>query len=103
MLKASGFDWDSGNAFKSEEKHGISKEAVESFFHSQVWVSPDPKHSQKEARFLAIGSGPERRPMFVVFTFRHRDGVRLIRPISARFMHLKEILRYEKKFTKNEK
>jgi hypothetical protein len=37
------------------------------------------------------------RPMFIVFTFRHRDGKRLIQPLSARSMHKKEIEGYEAK------
>jgi uncharacterized DUF497 family protein len=41
--------------------------------------------------------------MIVVFTFRCREGLRLIRPISARYMHKKEIEKYEKEFAKTEK
>jgi hypothetical protein len=36
------------------------------------------------------------RPLFVAFTLRTRDNRQLIRPISARFMHAKEIAAYEK-------
>jgi uncharacterized protein len=36
--------------------------------------------------------------MFVAFTFRERDGATFIRPISARYMHKKEIEAYEKHF-----
>lgn len=35
--------------------------------------------------------------MFVVFTFRQQEGRRLIRPLSARYMHKKEIEGYEAK------
>ena len=31
-VKVDGFDWDSGNSFKNEAKHGISRETVEAFF-----------------------------------------------------------------------
>jgi hypothetical protein len=35
------------------------------------------------------------RPLFVVFTIRVRGRQRFIRPISARYMHAKEIESYE--------
>ena len=34
--------------------------------------------------------------MFTVFTLRHKGNAMLIRPISARYMHKKEIAAYEK-------
>jgi uncharacterized DUF497 family protein len=35
--------------------------------------------------------------MFVAFTIRIRDGKQFVRPISARYMHAKEIEGYEEK------
>ena len=35
--------------------------------------------------------------MFVAFTIRERGGRRLVRPVSARYMHRKEIEGYEEK------
>ena len=98
-----GFDWDAGNLLKSEAKHGLSREAIETFFRKSVWITPDPKHSTVESRFFAIGRGPRGRPMIVAFTFRVRAGLRLIRPVSARYMHAKEAEKYEEAFAKNEK
>ena len=43
----------------------------------------------------AVGVLANGRHVFVVFTIREREGARLIRAISARFMHEKEIRRYE--------
>jgi uncharacterized DUF497 family protein len=54
------------------------------------------KHSLAEQRFIAIGRAREGRPMFIAFTLRERDGVTMIGPVSARFMHKDEVLRYEK-------
>ncbi len=102
-MKVDGFDWDSGNTFKNEAKHGISREPVEEFFGRKIWVAPDLKHSSSEDRFLPIGRGPGDRPMIVAFTFRALKGLKLIRPISARFMHAKEAVKYEQAFTKVEK
>jgi hypothetical protein len=46
--------------------------------------------------FKAIGETAAGRRVFLVFTLRDKDGKRLIRPISARYMHGKEVEHYEK-------
>jgi hypothetical protein len=102
-MQVAGFDWDHGNLFKNESKHGLSREVIETFFYGKIWVAPDLKHSSSEDRFLAIGTANNGRPVVVAFTFREKDGAKLIRPISARYMHLKEMKRYEQAFTEDEK
>ena len=89
-----GFDWDQGNRGKCR-KHGVPLAEIETLLSGAPRVAPDPAHSAAETRFIAIGSNDAGRPMFVAFTIRLRDGKRLIRPISARYMHVKEALRYE--------
>jgi hypothetical protein len=49
-----------------------------------------------ESRLIAIGRTPEGRFAFVAFTLRMRAEQQLVRPISARYMHEKEVARYEK-------
>jgi uncharacterized DUF497 family protein len=49
-----------------------------------------------EPRQRAIGQTQAGRYVFVVFMFRESDQKTLLRPISARFMHQKEIDHYEK-------
>ena len=88
-----GFDWDDGNRAKWR-KHGLSLDEVEAVFHHPHGLAPDIAHSGPEMRFLAIGDGGGSRPTLVAFTLRERDGARLIRPISARHMHRKEIEHY---------
>lgn len=44
---------------------------------------------------MAVGRDSRGRAVFVVFTIRIRDGRRLIRPLSARYMHQAEIEGYE--------
>ena len=66
-------------------------------------MAPDPRHSGTEDRFFAIGRGPGEKPMIVAFTFRAARGLKLLRPISARFMHAKEIAKYDQAFAKDEK
>ena len=94
-MEFTGFDWDDGNRRKCR-KHGVSLKTIESLFAGAVAVLPDIAHSEKEQRFRAIGWTKARRPVFVVFTLRERDGETLLRPISARYMHAKEIKAYEK-------
>ena len=94
-MQVAGFDWDEGNRSKCQ-KHGVSPAEIEGIFHRPIAVVPDPLHSKSEERFMAIGKGDEGRGIFVVFTLRTRRGKRLIRPISARYMHKKEMDHYEK-------
>ena len=94
-MRVAGFDWDEGNQSKCL-KHGVSVAAIESLFHGTIAVVPDPEHSKSEERFKAIGKTDRGRGIFVVFTFRIRRGKTFIRPISARYMHRKEMDQYEK-------
>ena len=74
------------------------------FFQEKPWIGPDLKHSDLEQRFLALGKDAAGKHMIVAFTFRvvTETGRRLIRPISARYMHQKEVLKYEQAFAKDE-
>jgi uncharacterized protein len=89
-----GLRWDEGNLEKCQ-KHGVSIDDIEALLSSDPPVAPDPEHSAQEDRFIAIGRNAEGRPDFVAFTFGMKDGQRLIPPVSARYMHKKEIERYE--------
>jgi uncharacterized DUF497 family protein len=95
-MKFDGFDWDAGNAAKCQE-HGVSITEIESVFLGEPRVGPDAAHSQVEQRFRAIGRTKEGRRLFTVFAVRRRGGDILVRPISARYMHRKEIDAYEQK------
>jgi uncharacterized DUF497 family protein len=84
-----GFGWDGGNRFKSEGKHGVGwAEAEQIFFDDPLLIVADPKHSESESRFHALGKTVVGRLLHVTFTLR--DGGRRIRIISARDMHRKE-------------
>lgn len=88
-----GFQWDSHNWQKCG-KHGVKKHAIEALFQSIFAVYPDP--NRIETRFRAIGKTQNGRTIFVVFRLIEAHDKILIRPISARFMHKKELLHYEK-------
>jgi uncharacterized DUF497 family protein len=92
--KIAGFDWDSGNSRKSADKHDVSQsEAEQLFFNAPLLLFADAKHSQKEARYHALGKTDTARQLHVTFTLR--NGGTLIRVISARDMHRKERTIYE--------
>ena len=88
------FAWDVANTRKCQ-KHGVSTLEIEFLFMHEPAIYPDPKHSGNEIRYFAVGINNAGRTMFVVFTYRQRDGTRTIRPISARYMHKKEIDYYK--------
>ena len=89
------FEWDHGNSAKCQ-KHGLTLAAIESCFARPILVLPDADHSQYEERLCAIGRDQNGRHVFIVFTVRRRGRQSVIRPISARYMHSKEIANYEK-------
>jgi uncharacterized protein len=89
-----GFSWDAGNREKCQ-KHGVTLEEIETAFRGPMRVFPDPAHSAAETRYLGIGKTAAGRHVLVAFTYRVLEDQRLIRPISARFMHAKEITHYE--------
>lgn len=98
-----GFDWDDANAKKCT-KHGVPLAEIEMLFMHPLSVYPDLKHSSVETRFLAIGCTEGGRHIFLAFTLREKNSCMYVRPISARYMHAKEVThykRYEKKYEKD--
>ncbi len=98
-LQVRGFDWDDGNRSKCQ-KHGVSMAEIEALFLHGPLVAPDPKHSGDEDRLIAVGRTGTGRPLFVAFTMRAKDSRHLIRPVTARYMHAREIAAYEKQLMK---
>ena len=90
-----GLEWDRANRAECLQ-HGVSAEEIESLFLGPVPILPDEAHSRTETRFKGIGRAAAGRHIFLVFTIREKKGKRYIRPISARYMHSKEVQHYEK-------
>lgn len=88
-----GFEWDSANALKSEQKHGVrTDEAEEVFLNQPLLVLEDPAHSSiRERRWRALGQTGAGRLLQIVFTVRNDR----LRVISGRPMSRKERLVYE--------
>jgi uncharacterized DUF497 family protein len=95
-----GFDRDDGNRAKCQ-KHGVSIAEIEALFMNAPRIAPDPKHSDDEDRMIAVGRTSAGRPVFVAFTIRTKNR-RLIRPVTARYMHAKEVAAYEKESAKTQ-
>ena len=93
LTKVIGFEWDEGNSRKNEQ-HGVSMaQAEQVFFNSPLLFLPDPRHSEPELRFHALGKTNEGRRLHITFTLRGAG--QFIRAISARDMHRKERVIYE--------
>jgi uncharacterized DUF497 family protein len=94
LTQISAFDWDEGNSRKSSQKHNvIQSEAEQLFFNQPLLLLEDIAHSQKEARYHALGRTDDGRQLHVTFTLRAKGT--LIRVISARDMNRKERNIYE--------
>ena len=94
-----GFEWDAGYRDKCR-KHGLSLRTIEAVFREPVALFRDPAHSRDEERLKAIGRTSGGRSVLIVFTLREREGQIFIRPISARYMHAKEVANYEEEAAK---
>lgn len=87
------FEWDSGNSMKSEKKHGITTERIESCFFDikilPLGVQTEPKTT--EERYGVIAKDVEGKVLFICFTIRQKK----IRPISARLANKRKRAIYE--------
>jgi uncharacterized DUF497 family protein len=77
------------------QNHGVSIGEIEALLSGDPRVAPDLRHSAEGDRLIAVGRTAAGRPLFVAFMFRTKDGERFARAVSARYMHGKEIERYE--------
>lgn len=94
-LEFQGFDWDVGNQEKCK-KHGVRIHEIEEALRGDAMlILPDAKHSDEEDRFIATGRAENGRYLFVALTFRTVDEKNCVRPFSARYMHEREIKKYE--------
>jgi uncharacterized protein len=90
-----GFDWDHGNWTKRQQ-HGVSIEEIETALTSgALLILPAIRHADEEDRLIGTGTGVSGRHLFMVFTLRQREGRTLLRPVSARYMHKREVAIYD--------
>jgi len=94
LANITGFDWDAGSERKNE-KHGVSMAETEQvFFNEPLLLLDDVGHSQQEPRLHALGVTNEGRSLHITLTLR-KSG-QWIRVISARDMHRKERVIYDR-------
>jgi uncharacterized DUF497 family protein len=74
----------------------VSVADIEMLFSRPLLIVPDTRHSKTETRIRALGKTSSGRMIFLVFPVRRKAGLRLLRPISARYVHAKEVASYEK-------
>ncbi|MBI4252968.1 BrnT family toxin [Candidatus Uhrbacteria bacterium] len=89
------FEWDEWNIQKNQEKHRVTVVECEQIFSDpQKRIFNNRSHStNKEERFILIGSTARTRALYVAFTIRNKR----IRVISARDLNRKERYLYEEK------
>lgn len=90
-----GFNWDDGNWPKCG-KHGVSRAEIEAAFLNGPVIYAHPDHSEMEQRLRAIGANDGGRRIYISFTLRKQGAACFIRPVSARYMHQKEIDHYDR-------
>jgi uncharacterized protein len=95
--RVAGFEWDEGNWPKCG-KHGVSRAEIEGVIAAARFVVDDP--SAREKRYRTARRATTGRYGFAVFTYRERGGSMYVRPISARYMHRKEIESYEEEMAR---
>ena len=89
------FEWDAGKAATNVHKHGVSfEEAATVFADPDALDGPDPKHSDREARFLRVGRSLTGRVLIVAYTIRGSSDDEKIRIISGRRASRKESAAY---------
>jgi uncharacterized DUF497 family protein len=87
-LDFDGFDWDDGNWPKCG-KHGLEQSDIEAAFYADAYRLLEAPPRGSEERFVLIAFS-QAHWVSVVFTKRER----FVRPISARYLHAREVLRY---------
>ncbi|MEM1377242.1 MAG: BrnT family toxin [Pseudomonadota bacterium] len=91
----SGFDLDDGNWPKCG-KHGLSRAEIEFALSVEPTFYLDRAFGANEQRYRCISRNQDGRYVFIAFTIRLAEGRLLVRPISARYMHQREIDNYGK-------
>ena len=92
-------DWDPVKARQNLQKHGISFERAARVFLDPFSISVfDEKHSDKEDRWVTIGSETNEVLLVVVHTFRDVDtNLAVIRIVSARKAITEEARQYHER------
>lgn len=87
------FEWDTYKAKGNFQKHKVSFEEARTVFNDPFTITfPDPEHSDRENRYITIGTSARARVLLVVHTDRRGNTIRII---SCRKAKPLERRRYE--------
>jgi hypothetical protein len=90
------FDWDPAKNRENQHKHGVAFETALLVFEDKWILSRrDLSHEDAEDRYNALGEIAPGLILFVVYTWRDKDGDEVIRLISARSASAQEKKAYE--------
>ena len=71
------FEWDSDKDRVNQRKHKISFSTAKNVFKDKNIIElPDEEHSRDENRYIALGM--IKKVVFVYYTIRHSDTIRII-------------------------
>lgn len=88
------FEWDPVKAAKNLAKHAVAFEEAASAFGDRLGrITPDPRHSAEEDRYVLLGYSRRQRLLAIMFAERGEA----IRIISARRASRRERRDYEEK------
>jgi uncharacterized protein len=93
MLK---FEWDAAKAAQNKRKHGVSFETAVRVFADPNHISIQDRIEGGEYRWQALGWAGNAALLLVAHSWTDKDGVEIIRIISARPADRRERVRYER-------
>ena len=86
------FEWDSQKNTTNQFKHGVSFSTAKKAFNDENAVElADELHSRNENRYILLGK--VRKILFVVYTIRNCDTIRIISARKA--THKEEMIYYD--------
>ncbi len=92
------FEWDQKKEALNIQKHGVTFEQVSYVFADPYALNKyDKEHSIDEDRWLLLGKSINEIILVVVHTFQDRDGLEIVRIISARKATKNEIKQYQRR------
>ncbi len=95
------FEWNIAKEKSNIKKHKVSFEQAAYVFSDIHSLSRyDDEHSEEEDRWILLGKSINEIILVVVHTFRDKDGVEIVRIISARLATKNEVKIYEQRCKK---
>ena len=90
------FEWDAAKASQNKRKHGVSFETAVRVFADPNHISIQDRIEGGEYRWHALGRAGSAALLLVAHSWTDKDGVEIIRIISARNADRREKVMYER-------